>query len=219
MLLPLAGNSVQTERFAAQLNLTQPARKQLWQQIAKAKVKAQGRFLSRIRGNDFGLENMAGKVRSGDATNIEGYAARRYWSALFGVDFRRLPGADNGINRLLNYGYAVMRGYISRHICAAGLHPSIGLHHHNRYNPFCLADDLIEPYRPIIDAIVYDIVEKLGADTPLDKNAKKIFFGELSDLRLRINKEDRVISDSAAITAQSLMKICLGKRKKLVFPE
>ncbi len=219
MLLPLASNTLQTERISAQINLSLPTKKQLWQKIIKAKIKAQANLLILITGDDYGLENISRKVRSGDPANMEGNASRRYWHALFGGEFRRIPGSDDGINRLLNYGYAVLRGIISRQICAAGLHPSIGLHHHNRYNPFCLADDLMEPYRPVIDKIIYNIVDKLGQDTPLNKTAKTILFTEFTEARIKIKRQQRTISDSAMITAQSLMQVCLKNRKNLILPE
>ena len=158
MLLPLSTHSTQTERFARQAAVSLPTRKRAWQQIVQAKLRAQARLLEETTGGDAGLRLMAGKVRSGDPDNLEAQAARIYWQALFGKGalgepFRRDPEGE-GINVHLNYGYAVLRAIVARALCAAGLHPSLGVHHHNRYDTFCLADDLMEPFRPLVDRVV-----------------------------------------------------------------
>jgi CRISPR-associated protein Cas1 len=157
MLLPLSTHSTQTERFARQAALSLPARKRAWQQIVQSKLRAQARLLEETTGMDHGLRLMAGRVRSGDPDNLEAQAARIYWQALFGKDatgedFRRDPEGE-GLNLWLNYGYAVLRAIVARALCAAGLHPSLGVHHHNRYDTFCLADDLMEPFRPLVDRV------------------------------------------------------------------
>jgi CRISP-associated protein Cas1 len=159
LLLPLDGNVIQTERFARQVQLSQPRRKRLWQQIVRGKIHMQSTLLHQRLGTDHGLSRLIPNVRSGDTSNVEGQAARRYWTALFGSDFRRDRNALDH-NRLLNYGYAVLRAAVSRSIVAAGLHPTIGLHHHNRYNSFCLADDLMEPYRPVVDRAVAEVMDE-----------------------------------------------------------
>jgi CRISPR-associated endonuclease Cas1 subtype II len=158
MLLPLSTHSTQTERFARQAAVSLPTRKRAWQQIVQAKLRVQARLLQETAGADQGLLLMAGKVRSGDPDNLEAQAARIYWQALFGKDapgksFRRDPKGE-GINVHLNYGYAVLRAIVARALCASGLHPSLGVHHHNRYDTFCLADDLMEPFRPLVDRVV-----------------------------------------------------------------
>jgi hypothetical protein len=158
MLLPLSTHSTQTERFARQAAVSLPTRKRAWQQIVQAKLRAQARLLEETTGADQGLHVMAGRVRSGDPDNLEAQAARVYWPALFGKEasgeaFRRDPEGE-GINVHLNYGYAVLRAIVARALCASGLHPSLGVHHHNRYDTFCLADDLMEPFRPLVDRVV-----------------------------------------------------------------
>jgi CRISPR-associated protein Cas1 len=158
MLLPLSTHSTQTERFARQAGVSLPTRKRAWQQIVRAKLRAQARLLEEATGSDGGLGVMAGKVRSGDPDNLEAQAARIYWQALFGRGasgeaFRRDPDGG-GVNVHLNYGYAVLRAIVARALCASGLHPSLGVHHHNRYDTFCLADDLMEPFRPLVDRVV-----------------------------------------------------------------
>lgn len=150
MLLPIAANYEQTSRIRAQIACSLPRRKRLWQQIVRAKIAAQASALDSLGLNDKSLRALVRQVKSGDATNVEALAARRYWTFLFGEGFRRDRGAD-GINSLLNFGYTVLRSACARAILAAGLHPSIGLHHSNAQNPFCLADDLLEPFRPCVD--------------------------------------------------------------------
>lgn len=155
---PLEGNHLQGARLNAQVDASRPLGKRLWRNVIVAKILMQGAVLSSV-GQEAGAFGMlARKVRSGDPDNVEAQAARRYWQALMGSDFRRDQDGD-GPNGLLNYGYTVLRATISRAICAAGLHPTIGLHHSNRANAFALADDLMEPYRPIVDRAVYNLVQ------------------------------------------------------------
>ncbi|MGH8192769.1 MAG: type II CRISPR-associated endonuclease Cas1 [Rhodanobacteraceae bacterium] len=217
MLLPLAGNSVQTERFVWQAQAGAPLRKRLWRQVVRAKIQAQAKLLRAARGEDWGLGALAKRVRSGDPENIEAQAARRYWLALFGDDFRRdrmLPDQ----NRNLNYGYAILRGIVTRAICAVGLHPSFGLHHHNRYDAFCLADDLMEPLRPLVDAAVLDWIGVHGTDAAFDKTAKAALLQPLLG-RIRSEGESRTVFDVAFRTASSVVAALAGERKDLVLPE
>lgn len=150
---PLQGHYQQGARMRAQIGASRPLGKQIWRQIVAAKIRMQGHVLS-LAGKEAGaFDLLARKVRSGDPDNIEAQAARRYWKALFGPDFSRDRTAD-GANALLNYGYTVLRAVVSRAVCAAGLHPTIGVFHANRANAFALSDDLMEPYRPLVDRTV-----------------------------------------------------------------
>ncbi|MEZ5812615.1 MAG: type II CRISPR-associated endonuclease Cas1 [Rhizobiaceae bacterium] len=155
---PLQGNHLQGARLNAQANASRPLAKRIWRDIVVAKIRMQGAVLASVGAQSGAFDMMARKVRSGDPDNVEAQAARRYWQALMGSDFRRDRNAD-GANALLNYGYTVLRATISRAICAAGLHPTIGLHHANRGNAFALADDLMEPYRPLVDRAVHNLVQ------------------------------------------------------------
>lgn len=219
LLLPYTGHFVQTERFAAQIKASQPTKKSLWCQLVKSKIENQGLLLRQVQEGDFGLLAMAKKVRPGDPANLEARASRRYWPALFGDDFNRRPQARDNLNNLLNYGYAVLRSLVSRSLCASGLHPSIGIHHHSRYNPFCLADDMMEPYRPAVDEAVLSVINFLGADAPLDKSSKGVLLSELKSMRLLINKKSRCLFDAVNKTASSLCDVYLGKRRKLILPQ
>jgi CRISPR-associated protein Cas1 len=197
MMLPLTGYHAPARRMAAQADAGAPVRKRMWQQIIVAKVRAQAALLKRVRGDDFGLLNLASQVRSGDPENIEGQAARIYWPALFdSEEFLRNTGAVDQ-NRFLNYGYAVLRASVARAICASGLHPGLGLHHHHRNNAFCLADDLMEPFRPLIDAAVVEIVGDGKSDDALDKHLKARLIAPVMD-RYKIKGQSRTLFDILA---------------------
>ncbi|MDO8423600.1 MAG: type II CRISPR-associated endonuclease Cas1 [Parvibaculum sp.] len=152
-LWPLDGHHVQSLRMRHQLEVGAPLRKRLWQVIVRAKIEQQGAVLERLGKPDGAFDLLARKVKSGDPENIEAQAARRYWPLLMGETFRRDRDAG-GVNAMLNYGYTVLRAGVARAVTTAGLHPSVGLHHSNRNNPMCLVDDLMEPFRPIVDYTV-----------------------------------------------------------------
>ena len=165
LLLTINGNYQQTKVQQMQLSISKPLQKQLWSEIIKNKIKNQSKVLTYFT-QDRHLDYIATQVLSGDTTNQEAVAARYYFSHIFGCNFIRNPN-DNGINTFLNFGYAIVRGIVARNIVASGLNPSFGIKHHNYLNPYCLVDDLIEPFRPIIDCIVYKI---FGGVDDLNKN-------------------------------------------------
>jgi CRISPR-associated protein Cas1 len=153
MLLPVEGNSLQGEAANAQAAASAALKGRLWREIVRAKIAAQGEVVAR-RGREAGaFRELARRVRAGDPENLEAQAARRYWSAAFAAGFRRDRRGDPP-NNLLNYGYMVLRAAVARAIAGAGLWPSLGIHHRNRYNAFALADDLMEPLRPAVDLVV-----------------------------------------------------------------
>ena len=218
MLLPLETHSTQAERFALQANAALPVKKRLWRQIVRAKIRAQANLLKKIRGTDLGLPALISRVHSGDPENIEAQASRSYWTALFAdPDFRRDHDAQD-INRHLNYGYAVLRAITARAICAAGLHPCLGLHHHNRYDPFCLADDLMEPFRPLVDGVVAGLTDTCGKLFPLDRQSKTALLEGLTGC-LMIEGESRTLFDVLSRTASSLAAVFMDERRELVLPE
>jgi len=218
MLLPLVGQSVQAERFAQQAAASLPACKRLWKQIVRAKIRAQARTLRDLRGDDRGLSDLVSRVRSGDPTNVEAQAGRRYWRALFDDNaFRRLRDAPDE-NRFLNYGYAILRAIVARAACAAGLHPGLGIHHHNRYDPFPLADDLMEPFRPIVDRAVVALCDARGGDADLDREAKGHLIGALTE-RLELAGQQRTLFDILGRLAVSLVRVFGGEARELVLPE
>lgn len=156
MQLPINGNYIQNERFRSQINAKLPLRKRLWQTVIQEKIRRQGALLQKLHGSDCGLFDLARKVRSGDPDNIESRAAVIYWKNFWKTAFQRDRDACDS-NMMLNYGYAVLRALTARACCAAGLHPTLGINHHNRYNAYCLADDLMEPFRCVVDEAVYNI--------------------------------------------------------------
>jgi CRISPR-associated protein Cas1 len=171
LLLPLEGNTVQTERFATQIQAPLPLKKRLWQALIAAKIRMQAAVLEAATGEDAGLRALAARVRSGDPGNCEAQAAQRYWPRLLGPDFRRRRDGPPP-NLLLNYGYTVFRAAAARALCAAGLLPTVGIHHHNRSNAFCLADDMVEPYRPYVDWRVRRLVDGKAQISELDRETK-----------------------------------------------
>lgn len=217
LLVPLDAHFNQTQRFREQIEFPLPKAKRLWQQLVRNKIRMQGRLLEIVHGADSGLFTLIPQVRSGDPENIEARAARRYWTALFGSDFRRdRDVADH--NRLLNYGYAILRAATSRAICAAGLHPSIGLHHHNKYNSWCLADDVMEPYRPFVDRAVNNLVEDGHDVTDFDQQTRAALLASLTGF-VRIEGQTRTLFDSLTLTAQSLSAAIQLSAVSLKLPE
>lgn len=218
MLLPLAANGTQTERFAAQSNASRPNCKRLWQQVIRSKIGAQAAALAYLFGEDFGLSELKRRVRSGDPSNVEAQAAKRYWSKLFGHNHFRRDFDALDENQWLNYGYAVIRAIVGRAICAAGLHPTIGLHHHNRYNAFCLADDLMEPLRPIVDVAVYALLEEPYSRNDLTPPGKRALISALNGKQF-LAGESRSLFDIATAMSVSLAQVFMGQRGALELPE
>lgn len=160
VLLPLTqGHTLHSRIIQQQTKVTLPVKKRIWQQIVRFKIAQQALVLKRLNKHSSGLEHMVAKVRSGDCDNIEAQAAQKYWRLLFGDNFRRDIDAE-GINSVLNYGYSIVRAMIARAIVVSGLHPSLGLQHSNQYNGLCLADDLMEPFRPWVDYLVFEMNTK-----------------------------------------------------------
>ncbi|MBN8529245.1 MAG: type II CRISPR-associated endonuclease Cas1 [Caulobacterales bacterium] len=201
--LPLEGHHAQAARMQAQMNASRPLAKQLWRRIVSAKIAMQGSLLA-ARGVEGAqaFAFMARRVTSGDKENLEAQAARRYWPLLMGRDFRRDRDAA-GANALLNYGYAVMRAACARAVVAAGLHPTLGIQHSNRGNAFALADDLIEPFRPLVDGVAERLV-RAGVVT-LDPAVKRRF-ARLIAFDVRIGDEASPVSVAAQRLARSLAR-------------
>lgn len=211
--LPIEGHHAQNARFRAQWDASKPLCKQLWRRVVSAKIGMQGALLAARGVTGAGaFPEIARRVKSGDSDNLEAQAARRYWPLLMGPDFRRDRDSP-GTNALLNYGYAVMRATIARAVVAAGLHPTIGINHANRGNALALADDLIEPFRPLIDGLVVAMAAR-GIDT-LDPPLKRRF-ARLIAFDLRIGGEASPVSIAAVRLAQSLARAFETGRPSLV---
>jgi CRISPR-associated protein Cas1 len=219
MMLPLDAHHVQTQRHRAQVEASAAVRKRAWQALVAGKIAQQAAVLLHFTGGHGGLTAMARRVRSGDPENLEAQAAQRYWPALFGREFRRDREAE-GINALLNYGYAVVRAAVARAVVAAGLIPSLGVFHANRGNPFCLADDLFEPYRAYVDWRVRLLADESGgAPLSLDDRAVRAallsLLGETVMLGGRRSPMLLAIESSAA----SLARVLTGGEGGLVLPQ
>lgn len=219
MTLPFQGISTSVAIQRKQIQLTMPRKKQLWKSIVQAKIQQQSRVLHYFNGADDGLSMLMRKVRSGDTTNVEAHAAQRYWLALFGEDFRRNRKSP-GINALLNYGYAIVRAAVARAIVATGLLPSIGLHHHNRSNAFCLADDLLEPFRPFVDQRVKSLANDCSDISLLSLDNRSIRSQLLSVLmeRVELERSSTPLSLAIGMCSTSLSRCLTDQESSLVFP-
>lgn len=214
MLLPVAGNYQQAKRYDSQIAASKPTRKRLWAEVVRAKLLQQAAALEAAGAATPPLKALVAKVRSGDPDNIEAQGARRYWTLLFGDSFRR-DQAGGGLNGLLNYGYTVLRACTARAVVAAGLHPTLGLHHSNEGNAMRLVDDLMEPFRPAIDLKVW----------LLSRNGEREVRPETKRALVRTLYDDMETSAGATpvmICAQrlatSLAQVYLGERDKLDLP-
>lgn len=220
LLLPLVGNTLQNERFREQLDASQPLRKQLWQQTMQQKIRNQAAVLSLCSKTETKCMYVwANDVRSGDPENLEARAAVYYWKSLFG----HVPGFTRdreGVppNILLNYGYAILRAVVARALVASGLLPTLGIHHHNRYNAYCLADDIMEPYRPYVDRLVYDITEQYGVDIELSKDIKAEMLS-IPTIDVVIAGKRSPLMVGVAQTTASLYKCFSGEIRKIAYPE
>ena len=173
-LWPMVGHHAQAARMLAQLGATKPFGKRLWQIVVRAKIEQQGAVLRALGRAGEGFRLLARQVNSGDPENMEAQAARRYWPLLFGPEFRR-DRQEPGLNGLLNYGYTVLRSATARAVVAAGLHPSLGIHHRHRANDMCLVDDVMEPFRPLVDLQVARLFE--GGTVEVNRTAKEALAG------------------------------------------
>lgn len=191
LMLPFENNDLTGRRIRAQAAAPLPLRKRLWKQVVRRKVRLQALNLPPGHKARRRLLRMVREVRSGDAGNVEGQAARFYWPALLGPDFRRDPDSDSPPNGLLNYGYTVMRSLVARAIVGSGLHPALGLQHRHRGNAFALADDLMEPLRPMVDATVADLFAAGTVDVTAEAKRRLL---ELMTREIRVTGDDRPVT-------------------------
>lgn len=219
LMLPLYGHTTQNERFRYQLDASLPLKKQLWQQTIQAKIKNQSKNLQNQGVEAGNMLVWAEKVRSGDTDNLEARAAAYYWKNIFPF-LDKFYRDRNGIppNNLLNYGYAILRAIVARALVSSGLLPTLGIHHHNRYNAYCLADDIMEPYRPYVDKLVIDIVLSGEDYTHLSTSVKaKLLSIPVLDVVIDGNRKPLMIA--ASTTTASLAKCFEGEIRKISYPE
>jgi CRISP-associated protein Cas1 len=219
LLLPLEGHHTQAVQIREQIAASEPLKKQLWQQIVVGKIKNQAALLERL-GRPFApLLTYAKNVKSGDPDNYEARAAVHYWAHLFPneLNFRR-GRDDQAPNNLLNYGYAILRALVARAVVGAGLLPVLGIHHHNEYNAFALADDLMEPYRPFVDAIVCQIVNSKKSYDTLTKDHKAQLLN-IATLDVKYRGERSPLLNSTHFLTAAVAKCFGGDARKLALPE
>ncbi|MCK5683604.1 type II CRISPR-associated endonuclease Cas1 [bacterium] len=216
MTLTLDSNSVQSEKFRHQIAATEPMKKNLWQQTIKAKIRNQAAVLKELELPYKDLINLAAKVFSGDPDNKEGTAARLYWPRLFqGGFFRDRDGPKP--NHMLNYAYTIVRAAVARALCGSGLLPTLGIHHKNKYNAYCLADDIMEPYRPFVDIAVYEIYQEYPDEDKLLPEIKERLLAILT-MDTQFKKIKRPLMLGVSQTTASLAKCFAGEIKTLEYP-
>lgn len=215
MLMSLDGNTTLQESYRYQMDASQPTKKQLWKQLVESKIRNQATLLRKLDKDADVLKPYYMNIKSGDSDNREGLASRIYWPLLMGTDFRREREGDPP-NQLLNYGYSILRAAVARALIGSGLYPAFGLFHRNRYNAFPLADDVMEPYRPFVDEIVYHLYFD-GATSELDKQSK----GELLRILfvdVQMGKLTRPLEVALSMTTASLLKVLKGEQEKMSLP-
>ena len=219
LMLPLAGNTIQNERFRSQLDSSLPLRKQLWQQTIEAKIRNQAAVLKYVTGEEHkNMLKWSESVKSGDTENMEARAAVYYWKTIFPDAPHFVRDRDEeGANALLNYGYAILRAVVARALVGAGLLPTLGIHHHNRYNAYCLADDIMEPYRPYVDKLVAEMLED-GADDKLTAT-NKVKLLNIPVIEVLINGKRSPLMIAVSQTVSSLVKCFRGDCRKVIYPD
>lgn len=217
MLLNLDSHSIQTEIFRNQIDASIPLKKNLWKQTIECKIVNQAKLLKILDRQSSDILNLAKDVKSGDTDNREGTAARLYWPRLLGESFTR-DRFGNFPNELLNYGYIILRAAVARSLVGSGLLPTLGIHHRNKYNSYCLADDIMEPYRPYVDRRVFAMIKKNPDMFFLEKEQKAELLQVLTD-DVIIDKMRRPLMVALSMTTSSLAKCYSGELKNIKYPE
>lgn len=218
LMLPLEGSTTQSQRFKYQIDSSLPLRKQLWQQVIKAKISNQAYMLAQAGVDESSMLYWSDQVRSGDPTNIEAKAAAHYWRYLFDPELQFVRDREGEPpNNLLNYGYAILRAIVARALVASGLIPTLGIHHRNKYNAYCLADDIMEPYRPFVDQIVVDIMSHSSTYEELTREIKiKLLSLPTTDVFIEQQKSPLMLAVQQ--TTSSLALCYQGECRKLKLP-
>lgn len=219
LFLPLSKNTIQTQLFNSQINASDPLKKQLWQQTIESKICNQAFVLKKQNIDNKNMLYWAKSVKSGDADNHEARAAAYYWSKLFENSVRNFKREREGIypNNLLNYGYAILRAIVARSLVGSGLLPTFGIHHHNKYNAYCLADDVMEPYRPFVDALVCQIINQYKGEVALTKEIKQELLS-IPVLDVIIADERSPLMVGVQRTTATLARCFEGRLRKIKYP-
>lgn len=213
---PLAGNTLMTKVFNAQVESSLPLKKQLWQQTVQAKIHNQAEVLKKLGKNAKRLEVLERNVQSGDSENAEGQAAAYYWQQMFGTDFFR-DSEGEPPNNLLNYGYAILRSIVARSLVGSGLNLSLGIFHSNQYNAHCLTDDIMEPYRPFVDLLAYEIWQNNDLASFLDKETKARLLS-IATVDVKMGNGSSPLMVGLVQTTASLAECFLGRKRKIKYP-
>ncbi len=215
LMLPMSGHVEHSERLKHQLNVSEPLRKQLWKQTVEAKISQQMLLLKKLKKNYEPMADYLNNVKSGDTTNMEGIAAQFYWKNLF-EDFSREREGE-APNNFLNFGYAILRSIVARALVSSGLNPTIGIFHRNKYNPYCLADDIMEPYRPYVDELVYKLMLSPVRPQDLTREIKAEIL-KITTSDVSIMQKQRPLMVAVSSTTSSLYKCYLGKQRIINYP-
>ncbi len=220
MMMPLSGNTIQNERFRDQLDASLPLKKQLWQQTVRQKILNQATLLHKSTGAVVkNMQAWANDVRSGDPDNYEARAASYYWRNLFPSIPNFVRGREGEPpNNLLNYCYAILRACVARGLVGSGLLPTLGIHHHNRYNAYCLADDIMEPYRPYVDELVINIMRQHPTYSELSTNIKAELL-TIPTIDVKLDGKRSPLAIAVGQTTASLAKCFNGELRRITYPE
>jgi len=216
MFLNLNSHHIQQEVFKNQIDASIPLKKQLWQQTIIEKITNQGILLAKITEKKNTFEFLASKVLSGDTTNMEGVAAQQYWKSFFEIDFKRERYGDYP-NNFLNYGYAILRAATARALSGSGLLNTLGIHHKSKYNAFALADDIMEPFRPLVDEKVFEIMQNYDEQELNTKIKSELL--QILTRTVYFKEEKSPLMVALQKTASSLQQCFMGKRKKIKYPQ
>ncbi len=215
IMLPLYGHSEHSERVKWQIETSEPLKKQLWKQTVEQKIRNQQAVLRQYKKPFLYLNNYLNNIKSGDTSNSEGVAAQYYWKHLF-ENFARERFGD-APNNFLNYGYAILRAIVARALVSSGLMPVLGIFHRNKYNPYCLADDIMEPYRPYVDRMVYEYLEDNPNQDELTKEAKAYLL-QIATEDVEMEGRIRPLMVAVTITTASLVKCYSGEIRLIKYP-
>ncbi len=217
VLMPLTGNSLHSKVLLLQANMNSQLKNRIWKQVIKAKISSQIAILEKRDKNSKLLKAIRTRVKTGDSENCEARAAAIYWKELFGKKFVR-DFEKGGINACLNYGYAVIRAVTARAIVGTGLHPSLGVHHHNQYDSFCLANDLMEPFRPLIDNFVFELNYRNNVTEELNRECKHYLLSALN-MHLNISGESYPMFTALERFVNSVKQVMMKNQKEILIPE
>ncbi|MDY3521784.1 type II CRISPR-associated endonuclease Cas1 [Riemerella anatipestifer] len=217
IMLPLYGHSEYSERIKYQLEASEPLKKNLWKQVVESKINNQSEVLKRLGNYYEPMLEYKEQVKSGDTTNMEGIAAQHYWKYLIAPDFLRERFGDSP-NQFFNFGYAVLRSIVARAIVETGLLPVLGIFHKNKYNPYCLADDLMEPYRPFVDFLVMEWLRNHPESEELTKEFKA-FMLNIAILDVRVENKLRPLIVAVKASVVSVYKCYTGEKRQIAVPE